>query len=137
MSVHPYVFFGGNCAEAFKRYKEVFGGELNVMTFADLPEGEESMPGAKPEHVMHASLSFGESNLLMGSDDPTSDGGAKVGVSVAYTADDAKAAKKIFDALCEGGEVQMPFATTFWSKGFGACIDRFGVPWMVDTAGEP
>ena len=85
---------------------------------------------------MHASLTFGDGNLLMGSDDPTSDGGAKVGVAVTYTAPDTKAAKKVFDELAKGGETQMPFEPTFWSKGFGACVDRFGVPWMVDTAGE-
>jgi PhnB protein len=27
----------------------------------------------------------------------------------------------------------MPFEATFWSPGFGALIDKFGVPWMVNT----
>ena len=135
MSVSPYVFFDGSCAEAFRRYQEVLGGELMVMTHADLPEGAEPMPRAEPHHVMHAALTMGDS-LLMGSDDPTSDGGPKVGVAVAYTAPDTTEAERIFTALAEGGEVQMPFAPTFWSQGFGACVDRFGVSWMVDTAGE-
>lgn len=137
MSVHPYVFYGGNCAEAFNRYKEIFGGELMMMTAAELPEGEEGMPGMEPHHVMNASLTFGESCMLMGSDDPTSDGGRKVGVAVTYTAADVDTAKKVFEALAEGGETTMPFEATFWSKGFGSCNDRWGVPWMVDTAGEP
>ena len=136
MSVNPYLFFNGDCAPAFNRYQEIFGGELQVMTFADGPEGTESMPGAEPHLVMHASLTLPD-GLLMGSDDPTSDGGPKVGVAVAYTAPDEQAAKQVFDALAEGGEVMMPFAATFWSRGFGSCNDRFGVPWMVDTAGQP
>ena len=135
MSVSPYVFFGGECAAAFGRYQEVLGGELEIMTHADLPEGEEGMPGARPEHVMHAALKVGDT-LLMGSDDPTSDGGAKVGVAVVYTAPDAVEAERVFTALTEGGAVHVPFAPTFWSKGFGAGLDRFGVPWMIDTAGE-
>jgi PhnB protein len=135
MSFHPYLFFsGGTCAGAFRRYQEVFGGELQVMTNADAPEGVESMPGAEPGHVMHASLTVGD-GLLMGSDDPTGTGGAMVGVGVAFTAPDEGEAERIFDALAEGGEVTMPFGATFWSKGFGACNDRFGVPWMIDTAG--
>lgn len=136
MSIHPYLFFSGDCAEAFTRYQQILGGELQIMTHADLPEGAEPMPGAERHHVMHASLANGES-LLMGSDDPTGDGGPKVGVAVAYTAPDEQAAKQTFEALAEGGEITMPFAATFWSRGFGACNDRFGVPWMVDTAGEP
>ena len=52
-------------------------------------------------------------------------------------ADLAWEAERAFDALAEGGEVGAPFGATFWSKGFGMCTDRFGVPWMVDTAGEP
>lgn len=135
MSLNPYLFFGGDCAPAFKRYQEVFGGELTVMTQADMPEGTEAMPGAEPHHVVHASLAFGD-GLLMGSDDPTSDGGPKVGVAVAYTAADERRAREVFDALAERGQVTMAFAPTFWSRGFGACNDRFGVPWMVDTAGE-
>ena len=135
MSVHPYLFFSGDCAEAFTRYQEVFGGDLQIMTHADLPEGAEPMPGAERHHVMHASLTFGD-GLLMGSDDPTGDGGPKVGVAVAYTAPDEQVAKQTFEALADGGEITMPFAATFWSRGFGACNDRFGVPWMVDTAGE-
>jgi PhnB protein len=136
MSVHPYVFFNGDCAEAFSRYQAILGGELQVMRHSDLPDGAEPMPGAQPHHVMHASLTLGD-GLLMGSDDPTSDGGPKVGVAVSYTAPDEQAGRKAFEALAEGGQVTMPFAPTFWSRGFGACNDRFGVPWMVDTAGEP
>lgn len=135
MSFVPYLFFSGNCAEAFQRYKEVFGGELQVMTFADLPEGEESMPGAQPEHVMHAALSVGDA-WIYGSDDPTGDGGPKLGIGVTYSAPDVAEAKRIFDELSDGGEVTMPFEATFWSPGFGSCNDRFGVPWMVDTTTE-
>jgi len=137
MSVHPYVFFSGNCAEAFQRYHEILGGELMVMTNADAPPGTDPMPGAEPHHVMHASITLPDGGLLMGSDDPTGDGGRKVGLSVTYAADDVTAAQRVFEALCEGGEVQVPFSPTFFSKGFGVCVDRFGVPWMVDTTGEP
>jgi PhnB protein len=133
MSVNPYLFFSGDCAAAFQRYQQVLGGELQIMTHAELPEGAEPMPGAEPHHVMHASLSLGD-GLLMGSDDPTGDGGPKVGIAVAYTASDVQQAKQVFEQLSEGGEMSMPFAPTFWSPGFGACTDRFGVQWMVDTA---
>lgn len=135
MSFTPYLFFSGDCAQAFKRYQEVLGGDVEILTHADLPEGAEPMPGAEPHHVMHAALKVGDA-LLMGSDDPTGDGGPKVGVAVVYTAPDEQTAKEVFGALADGGQIEMPFEATFWSRGFGSCNDRFGIPWMVDTAPE-
>jgi len=135
MSFHPYLFFsGGTCREAFERYQQIFGGELSIMTNDQAPPGE-GMPGADGASVMHASLTLGD-GLLMGSDDPTGDGGAKAGIAVSYSAPDEASAAQIFQSLADGGEVQMPFEPVFWSKGFGACVDRYGIPWMVD-AGAP
>lgn len=137
MSFHPYLFFSdGRCAEAFRWYHQILGGELQMMTYADLPEGEDQMPGAEPHHVMHASIAL-RGGSLMGSDDPTGDGGPKVGVAVVHAAPDAAEAERVFDALSEGGEVFMAFEPTFFSKGFGSFVDRFGVNWMVDTEGDP
>ena len=47
MAFHPYLFFGGNCREAFTRYQEIFGGDLQVMTMGDAPDSE-NLP---PEHA--------------------------------------------------------------------------------------
>jgi PhnB protein len=137
MSFHPYLFFSdGRCAEAFAHYHQIFGGELQVMTNADAPSAEDAMPGAEPHHVMHASITIGD-GLLMGSDDPTGDGGPKVGVAVSFTARDPEEGKRVFDALADGGQTFMSFEPTFFSAGFGSCIDRYGVNWMVDTAETP
>ena len=53
-----------------------------------------------------------------------------------YVAPDAASGERTLEALASGGEITMPFSATFWSNGFGMCNDKFGVPWMVDTAGE-
>ncbi|GAA3836353.1 MULTISPECIES: VOC family protein [Brevibacterium] len=133
MAISPHVFFsGGRCAAAFERYRDIFGGELSIMLSKDAPP-EARMPGAPEDSVMHAVLNLGDS-LIMGADDPTGTGDAMSGVALNFTAPDPDAAKRVFDILAEGGEVQMPFAPTFWSAGFGACVDQFGVPWMIDTA---
>jgi PhnB protein len=134
VSAHPYLFFSGTCTEAMNRYHEVLGGELEVMTHADLPEGAEPMPGAEPHHVMHSALTFPDGGMLMASDDPTGDGGPKVGMGVAFSSPDEATTKAIFDGLADGGEVVMPLSPTFWSPAFGVVNDRFGVQWMVDTA---
>ena len=132
MSFNPYLFFSGDCAEAFERYHEIFGGEVQILRHGDLPEGAEPMPGAEPHHVMHAAL-MADGGVLLGSDDPTGDGGPKVGLAVSWGGADDAATKATFDQLAEGGEVQMPLSPTFWTSSFGVCVDRFGISWMVGT----
>jgi PhnB protein len=126
MAFYPYLTFGGNCRQAFTRYQEIFGGELSVMSMADAPDME--VPPDQANLVMHAALMF-DDNLLMASDDPGFDGVR--GMAVNYSVDDPTEAERVFNALSEGGEVQMPLAAVFWSPAFGMCTDRFGTPWMV------
>jgi PhnB protein len=131
MALYPYLFFGGSCRQAFTRYQEVFGGELQVMSMSDAPEGE-APEGVPADLVMHASLTWGD-NLLMASDDPSPDFQPPRGMAVNVSVDDVDEATRIFEALAEGGEVTMELAETFWAPIFGACIDRFGTNWMVNA----
>jgi PhnB protein len=39
MAFRPYLAFAGNCREAFTTYQQIFGGELNLLSFADEPGG--------------------------------------------------------------------------------------------------
>lgn len=140
MSFHPYLFFTGTCRDAFTRYQEIFGGELELMPMSAVPPDaaaqapEGAMPPGSEDLIMHAALTVG-GELLMASDDPTGDGGPMKGVAVSYSAGDAGEVKRIFDALADGGTVTMPVGETFWSPAFGMCTDRFGVPWMVGVDG--
>ncbi len=131
MAFRPYLFFGGNCREAFTRYQEIFGGELTLMTMADAPP-EAAPPSEQADLIMHAALKFGD-NLLMASDDPTGDRGPKTGMAVNYTTPDADQAKRIFEGLADGGQVSMPFEKAPWGDYFGQLTDKFGVSWMFDV----
>jgi PhnB protein len=129
MAFRPYLFFGGTCREAFTRYQEIFGGELTLMAMKDVP-GEEP-PADQADIIIHAAITIGD-DLLMASDDPTSDEvGPVQGMMVSYDAADVDDANRVFDALAEGGTVTQPVQPTFFSDAFGMCVDRFGIPWMV------
>jgi len=128
----PFVWFGGNCRDAFTRYQEILGGDLALLTFADAPS-DEPVP---PEHaglIIHAALST-EGAYVMGSDDPTGVFAGTQGMSVSVSVDDADEARRVFDALADRGQVTVPLTETFFSRAFGMCVDRFGVPWMIVAA---
>jgi len=127
----PYIFFGGNCAEAMRFYEKVIGGKLDIMTQADAPPEAKAPPGT--EHlVMHARLVKGEF-VLMASDFMSGDAypGMK-GFSLSLICDSVDEARRVFDALASGGKVTMPFGKTFWAEAFGMVHDKFGTPWMVN-----
>lgn len=135
MAFDPYLFFGGNCREAFTRYQEVFGGELQLLTMADTPDSED-VPAEQADLILHAALTL-DGRVLMGSDDPTTDDfGPVQGMMVSYSASDADDARRVFDALAEGGSVNQALTETFFSPAFGMCVDRFGTPWMVSAYAE-
>ena len=133
MAFHAYLFFGGNCREAFTRYQEIFGGELTLITMADAPGGEDA-PAEQADLIIHAAVTA-DDRLLMGSDDPTADSfGPVQGMMVSYAASDADDAHRVFAALAEDGQVTQELIETFFSPAFGMCVDRFGTPWMVSAA---
>jgi PhnB protein len=133
MAFHAYLFFGGNCREAFTRYADIFGGELQVMTMRDAPDVP-PVDEAQLDMVIHAAIMLPGGGLLMGSDDPTTDSfGPVQGMMVSYSASDEADARRVFEALCEGGTVSQELIQTFFSPAFGMCVDRFGTPWMVSA----
>ncbi len=132
MTFRPYLAFAGNCRQAFTRYQEIFGGELVLLAMSDTPPGAGELPeGANPDAIVHAALMTGDA-LLMGADDPMGgfDGTVR-GMCLNCSLPDEAAARRVFDALADGGEVQMPLGATFFTPAFGMCIDRFGTPWQV------
>ncbi len=133
MSLSPYLFYAGNCREAFEHYRSVFGGEFAMIsTFSEGPS-EMKIPDGEADQIMHVSLPVG-SSMLMGSDIPSTMGppsGGSGSVSVAVSANSREHADELFAGLSDGGEVGMAMDNTFWGAYFGTCTDRFGMKWMV------
>ncbi len=135
MAFQPYLFFGGNCREAFTRYQEIFGGEVFIMTMADAPD-QGANPMGPPDTVIHAALKIGD-DLLMASDDPMNVPFPPVqGMMVTFSTDDEAEANRVYAALAEGGAKTQDITQTFFSPAWGMVTDRFGTPWMVSTNQE-
>ena len=131
MEFNPYLSFDGNCAEAMEAYAEILGGEVTMITrFKESPMAGD----VSEEHrdkVMHAQIETG-SGTLMGSDNVWGDYKPPHGIWISVQIEDVGEAKRVFDALSEGGNITMKFEETFWAAGFGMAIDRFGIPWLVN-----
>ena len=133
MKLHPYIFLQGQAEEAIALYQRVLGAELvSLMRFRDSPDPPPPgmIPPDSEEKVMHAELRVGQSTLML-SDGRCSGAARFEGVSLSVTVPDAAEADRVFAALSEGGQVQMPIGPTFFAPRFGMVADRFGVAWMV------
>ena len=84
---------------------------------------------------MHTCLRIGDT-MVMASDGRCEGTPSFQGFSLSLTMADAADADRVFAALAEGGQVQMPLTKTFWSPRFGMLSDRFGVVWMVSVAAQ-
>ncbi|HEY2588183.1 MAG TPA: VOC family protein [Tepidisphaeraceae bacterium] len=136
MQVQPYLMFNGRADEAIQFYKKALGAEVQmVMRFKDCPEPAGIQPGTE-DKVMHASLQVGDTTVML------SDGRCQGtehfdGFSLSLNAADEAQARRLFNALGEGGKVCMPLAKTFFSPLFGMVNDRFGVSWIVIVPHKP
>jgi PhnB protein len=134
--LHSYLNFAGNAQEAFDFYKSVFGGEFSsVVRFKDFPMEGVAISEEDEDKIMHIALPIGDDNVLMASDVLESLGqrlvpGNNVYVSV-HPTNRAEAAR-IFTALSDGAEIEMPIADQAWGDYYGALKDKFGVQWMVN-----
>jgi PhnB protein len=133
MKVQSYLFFDGKCDEALEFYKRVLGAKVTMlMRFKEAPESPADcgprMPD--PNKVMHSEIQIGDTTV-MASDGMCGGKPSFQGFSLSVDAPNDAEAKRIFNALADGGRVEMPLGTTFFASSFGMCADKFGVGWMV------
>jgi PhnB protein len=133
MRIEPYLFFDGRCEEAIEFYKQALGAEV-MMLMRHKESPEPAPPGMLPpgseNKVMHASLRIGETMVML-SDGRCQGKPSFQGFSLCIAVPDEPQAQKLFTALSDGGQVQMPLTKTFYSPCFGMVTDRFGVGWMI------
>ncbi|MEU4565352.1 VOC family protein [Micromonospora sp. NPDC023956] len=130
--LNPYLTFDGNAREAMEFYRSVFGGQLQISTF-----GEYGSPGPdSADKVMHAMLTTDRGYVLMASDTPPGMPYHKPGdaITCSLSGDPGEGLEEVWEHLSDGGTVTMPFEKQMWGDLYGMCVDRFGIPWMVNVA---
>lgn len=130
--VQPYLFFGGRCEEAIAFYKASLGATPGmVFRFNESPDPvpEDLLQPGFENKIMHAEFRVGDLTIL--ASDGCGDVSTFKGFSLALTVPTVADADRAFEALAEGGKIDMPIGETFWSPRYGQVTDRFGVGWMV------
>jgi PhnB protein len=131
--LNPYLNFAGNARQAMEFYHRVFGGNLTLNTFGEFGADDAELS----DKIMHGLLDGDLGLTLMGSDTPPgTEHQPGNNITVSLSGDDAAALRGYWEKLIDGGVVTVPLEKQMWGDEFGACVDQFGVPWMVNV-GQP
>ena len=129
MQLVAYLNFDGRAREAMDFYANALSGKVTGrFTYGESPMAGK-MPADGHGRIMHSCLEV-DGGLLMGADGPPPHDAGSTTVNV--MTDTPEEAERVFQALAEGGTVQMPIAETFWAYRFGFLQDRYGKGWMVN-----
>ena len=134
MTLTPYINLSGNAEEAMNFYKNIFGGEIEIIRWSEMPPNPK-MPVSSDWQgkVMHGSLSINEKITIYLSDSVMDEKKAiNNSVYLHVTFDSEEKAREAFTALSEDGTVNMPIDKTFWGSVYGDLIDRYGTGWQLE-----
>lgn len=138
--VSTYLNFERDTEAAFNFYKSVFGTEFigDIDRMGTAPEDpERPLPEEDKNLVMNVQLPILGDHVLMGTDAPTSMGFQLIkgnNVYINLEPDTRAETDKLFNALKEGGDVEVDLQQMFWGDYFGSLTDKFGVKWMFNCS---
>jgi PhnB protein len=132
--LNPYLSFKDNAREAMEFYRTVFGGKLTTSTFKEFHASQDP---SEDELIMHSVLEADNGMTFMASDTPNRmEYKPGTNFSMSLSGDNEAELKDYFEKLSAGGNIIMPLEKAIWGDTFGMCTDKFGVPWLVNIAGQ-
>lgn len=138
-TLNPYIYFNGNCEEAFNFYKSVFQKEFAYLGYyRDVPQSDREVFKETDDKVMHVSLPISKETVLMGADNKEAYTELLTysNFSLIVHAETKQEADNLFNGLSEKGQIKVPMNLTFWGSYYGICIDKFGIIWKITIESE-
>jgi PhnB protein len=131
-NMNAYLIFNGNCRQAMEFYRQCLGGVLYMMPYSDAPDVGADLPQEAKDWLIHARLTI-KDQVLMASD-------TRPGMSVrqgdnffvSINCESVPETEKLFKALSEKANVEMPLQETFFAHRFAMLTDQFGIKWMLN-----
>jgi len=138
-TVNPYIYFNGNCEDAFKFYASAFRTEITYMErYKNVPAAQRKMFKEADEKIMHATLPISTETHLMGADNAEAHKVATAfsSFSLIIHTDTKEETDRLFSELSQSGEIKVELSLTFWGSYFGICTDKFGITWKITARSE-
>ncbi len=141
-TVNSYLYFNGNCEEAFNFYKSAFGKDFkHVGRYKDVPQPDRSNFRDADNKIMHISLPISKETQLMGCDNAELYKKDPVSINkfaLLIHTDTREEADKLFEGLSFEGRITLPMTETFWGSYYGIFTDKFDINWKIsfDLTGE-
>lgn len=135
-TLNPYIYFNGNCEEAFNFYKTVFRKEITYIgRYKDVPKADRKIFEETDEKIMHITLPISEETILSGSDNTVAykESIEYNNFSLIIHTDSKVEASRLFNEMSKNGQVKVPMNLAFWGSYYGICIDKFGINWKITT----
>lgn len=130
----PYLSFAGDARDALTFYRGVFGGELQLHTYADLGRTD-AAPERTAQSIAHGELS-GPVDLFASDAAPGEATLESRGILFALLGTaDPSTLEGWFTALADGGDVVDPLTRKPWGDHDGQVRDRYGVTWLIGYRG--
>jgi len=134
VELEPYLHFNGTCEEALNFYAKVFGGEITSINRFEGSPMEANCPPDWKNKIMHANFVAPSLKFMASDGQPGSNADTKeTRVSLSLAGKDEAEGQRIFDALADGGNVEVPYSKQFWGATFGMLTDKYGIDWMINV----
>lgn len=132
-TISTYVTFNGYTTEVLKHWQEVFGGDLDLLTYAETKM--EGMPFEPPPGALAHGVLTLPGGVISGGDSMDGDYPIRdTAYSLLYNAESVEdAQERITRLVTAGGEETMKFEEAPWGGSYGQVFDKFGVMWSFNT----
>ena len=133
LAVTPHLNFRGDAREALAFYQAVSGGQLTIVTYADMGSVQDQ---AEADQVMWGQVEAPDGFRVMAFDMPAARPWSRGEdpFFLALRGTDAEEIRARWEKLSDGATVLVPLAPAQWSPLYGMLRDRFGITWVVDVA---
>lgn len=132
MSLSFHLNFAGNCQQAFEFYTACLQGRVGTMLQVKDSPLAETQPADWQGKIVHANIRI-HGVELAGADVRPEQYQKPTGFCLLLGLPSVQSVRAAFDQLAKGGEVILPPQATFFSDCYAILVDRFGVPWKLNS----
>jgi len=134
----PYIVLNGNAKEAIAFYQQALDAKLTYsQSFGEMPESPDFPIAAEAKDLIaHAAVQVGDHEIMFSDTFPGSPYQIGQQVSICISTEDASKSKQYFEALKQGGRVDMELQETFFSPAYATVTDKYGVTFHIYTQGQ-